>query len=452
MNARASAFGGWTGRAMIGACLLAAGALTAVASGATLRSETSGAAALVAAIAGAGMLLGAARWVPGLLFALVPAVCVFNTRRGLFPFDIVVLGLAAYMLLDALWRGDLRLPGPRAFHVAFLAFIVSGMATLFMAQEFTSFAGSMKRIVVGYLGAMLVFRYADRRLWPWFALSIPVAGTAISLLVLRSYEARGFLIQRAFELRTFYSDVGWGTSNYVGAILALTILGSIVLLVLPGRPWLRWASALSLIPMGLCVALLVSRGTIVALGIGLAALLVAIGGRHRWKILAVGTLGAVILTQLPVFKVILLRFTLAAQSLSYVARVVHWKIALNRFLDHPMMGVGLGQGRFQTDELTSLDPHNYFLSVASETGVLGLLAWAALLIVAFRVAWVAARGDRNRMAWAASLGVLIAVAALHSSYEPTFPGASYFFLFFWIAAILLRAADPGDTERADTRR
>ena len=444
MKVGAPAFESRLGWAYIGMSLLGAGALVAAASGAHLGSETSSAVAVIGVLAGAGILLGAARWFPGLIFALAPAVCIFNTRHGFFPFDLVVLGLATYAFLDALWRRDLRLPGPRALHLAFQAFILSGMITLFMVREFGSFGGALKRLVVGYLGAALVLRYADRERWPWFALSIPVAGTAISLLVLGTYQTRGFLVQRAYELRTFYSNVGWGTSNYVGAVLSLAILGSVILLVLPGRPWLRLASAISLVPMGLCMALLVSRGTIVAVGVGLLALLVTIGGRHRWKILALSGLGAALFAQLPVFKVIMLRFTLASQSFSYFARLVHWKLALNRFLAHPVLGVGLGQGKFQTDELQNLDPHNYILSVASETGVLGLLAWTAVLVAFFYTAWVAARGHPARVAWAASLGVMLAIAVFHSCYEPTFAGANYFFLFFWIAAILHRAADPAE--------
>ena len=453
MKARVPAFDSGLQWAYLGVSLAAAGTLMAVASGSFLGPLKSAAVAALVILAGAGIALGAMRWFPALIFTLTPAVCVFNTRRGFFPFDLVILGLAAYALLDALWRRDLRVPGPRALHLAFLAVIVSGLVTLFMAREFTSFGGAMKRVVVGYLGAAVVFRFADRRRWPWFALSIPVAGAATSFLVIGAYATRGFLVHRAYELRTFYSNVGWGTSNYVGAVVSLALLGSVVLLVLPSRPWLRVASAISLIPMGLCMALLVSRGTIVAVGLGLLGLFLVGRGRYRWGILALGALGTALIIQLPVFRVILLRFTVASQSFSYYARLVHWKLALHRFLTHPLFGVGLGQGRFQTDELQSLDPHNYFLSVASETGLPGLLAWTALLVIFFRTAWVAARGDTERAAWASSLGVLLLVAAIHSCYEPTFTGANYFFLLFWIAAILHRAADPmepaGSAEAAD---
>ncbi len=429
---------GWV---FLGVTLTTAAALMAVVSGAMLPGKSAAVSALVV-LASAGIVLGAACWFPPVVFALTPAVCIFNTRHGFFPFDLVVLGIAAYALLDALWRRDLRLPGPRALHVAFLAVIASGLITLFMAREFSSFGGALKRVVVGYLGAAVVFRFADRERWPWFALSIPVTGVAVSLLVIRAYAGRGFLVHRAYELRTVYSNVGWGTSNYVGAVLSLALLGSVILLVLSSRPWVRIASAISLLPMGVCMALLVSRGTFVAVALGLAGLFLLVRGRHRWAILVLGALGAALITRLPVFKVVWLRFTAESQSFSYFARLVHWKLAFARFLTHPLFGVGLGQGRFQPDALADRDPHNYFLSVASETGALGLLAWTALLVVFFRTAWTAARGDRGHVAWALSLGVFLAVAVLHSCYEPTFTGANYFFLLFWIAAILHRASDP----------
>jgi hypothetical protein len=442
MKARAPTFEGRLGWAYLGTGLLLAGTLTAVASGALLGSVKTTATTALVIVFCAAIVLGAARYCPSLIFALTPAVCVFNTRRGFFPFDFVVIGLAAYVLADAFWRRDLRIPGPRALHLAFLAVIVSGLLTLFMAREFSSFGGALKRVIVGYLGVVVVFRFADRRRWPWFAVSIPIVGTAISLLVIGAYISRGFLVHRAYELRTFYSNVGWGTSNYVGAVLSLALLGTVILLVLGSRPWLKLVSAVALVPMALCTALLVSRGTVVAIGLGLLGLFVLIGGRRRWAVLVLGALGAALVTRLPVFKVLLLRFTASSQSFSYYARLVHWRLSLQRFLEHPLLGVGLGQGRFQTDELQSLDPHNYFLSVASETGVVGLLAWIALIVVFVQTAWNAARAFPSRVPWALSLGVFVLVAVVHSCYEPTFSGANYFFLFFWVAAILHRAADP----------
>jgi O-antigen ligase len=430
---------GW---AYLAVALVMGAAVVAGTSGTLLGPTESGVIAVILLLACGALALGAARWIPGLLFTLTPAVCVFNTRHGFFPFDYVVFALAFYLILDAIWRGDLSLPGPRSLHLAFLAVIASGLLTLFLARELSSFAGHLKRVIVGYLAMVIVFRFADRERWPWFALSIPVSGLAIAFLVIGVYLRRGFLVHKAYELRTFYSNVGWGSSNYVAAVLSLALLGSVILIVLTTRPWLRIVSALSLLPMGLAMALLVSRGTLVAVALGLLGLFVAVGGKRRWGFLALGALGTALLTQLPVFKVILLRFTLESQNFSYYARLVGWKLAFQRFVEHPLLGVGLGQGKFQTDALSNLDPHNYLLSVASETGILGLVAWIALLWIVFQTARDAARGDPSRKTWAISLGVLLAVAVLHSCYEPTFAGANYFFLLFWIAAILHRAADP----------
>ena len=189
-------------------------AVVAGTSGTLLGPVESGVISVILLLACATLALGATRWIPGLLFALTPAVCVFNTRQGFFPFDYVVFGLTGYLVLDALWRGDLRLPGPRSLHLAFLAVIASGLLTLFLARELGSFAGHLKRVIVGYLAMVVVFRFADRERWPWFALSIPVSGTAIALLVLDVYLKRGFLVHKAYELRTFYSNVGWGSSFF----------------------------------------------------------------------------------------------------------------------------------------------------------------------------------------------------------------------------------------------
>src|SRR5437016_115406 len=53
-------------------------------SGTLLGPVESGAIAVILLLACAALALGATRWIPGLLFTLVPAVSVFNTRYGFF--------------------------------------------------------------------------------------------------------------------------------------------------------------------------------------------------------------------------------------------------------------------------------------------------------------------------------------------------------------------------------
>jgi O-antigen ligase len=392
----------------------------------------------VAAVAGISAILAA----PGLLVACVPATIIFNTQRGFFPFELVGFTLLAYAALDALWRRDARLPGPAGLHAAWLAFILAASVTLFQAVEPVAFLGGMMRLVLGYGAMAFVLRYAGRRLWPWFALSIPLAGVAVSLQLLQAYLARGFDVRKAFLLRTFFSDLGWGVSNYVGAVLALCLLATVIVLLLTRLAWLRLACVAALVPMTAGVLMLVSRGTVVAVGCGLLALALFTRGTGRWRVVAVAALVALAFFQSPISKITVARFTTGAQAVSYVARVRLWQDALSRFASHPLTGVGLGQGTYQLDALQKFDPHSYFLSVATETGILGLLAWIALIWTLLRSPWKNSEGSPTARGWAAGLIVLTLIAVFHSSYEPTFTGPQYHFLFFWIYAVLFRVTDP----------
>ncbi len=85
-----------------------------------------------------------------------------------------------------------------------------------------------------------------------------------------------------------------------------------------------------------------------------------------------------------------------------IERLAHWKAALDMWRDHLWLGVGFGNyaaiypayaiGRW-------LDPlghaHNYYLNVAAETGLAGLLAYGLFWLSAFGLGWRAVRRSRG---------------------------------------------------------
>jgi O-antigen ligase len=83
-----------------------------------------------------------------------------------------------------------------------------------------------------------------------------------------------------------------------------------------------------------------------------------------------------------------------------IERMAHWLAALGMFVDHPRLGVGIGNypvayadyalGRWR-DPLGHA--HNYYLNVAAEAGVAGLMAYVALFAAAIAQAWRTARGS-----------------------------------------------------------
>jgi O-antigen ligase len=102
------------------------------------------------------------------------------------------------------------------------------------------------------------------------------------------------------------------------------------------------------------------------------------------------------------------------KSFTYVS----WQM----FKDNPVFGVGFGrfydrklpylsdrsQG-FELDSLRPLHHHNTLLSVLTETGLVGLAAFIALLVAWVRMAWSLAK-DANVPSWARGQGVLMLAA------------------------------------------
>lgn len=109
-------------------------------------------------------------------------------------------------------------------------------------------------------------------------------------------------------------------------------------------------------------------------------------------------------------------------GVSLSGRVEIWSRALYAIQDFPFTGTGLGTFRQVVHllyPLFSMSPdsdfahaHNMFLQVALDIGLPGLIAYLALLWVAARVAWQAARHGPARLQ-ALSIGLLSALIGLH---------------------------------------
>lgn len=117
-----------------------------------------------------------------------------------------------------------------------------------------------------------------------------------------------------------------------------------------------------------------------------------------------------------------------AENWSVVERMAHWQAAWYMFLDRPWLGVGPGNyaavyERYYLGDW--LDPlghaHNYYLNLAAETGVCGLLAFLLVLLLAFRATLRGLGSDDPfwRPVALGTLGVLLAVA-VHSSFDNLF--------------------------------
>jgi len=132
-----------------------------------------------------------------------------------------------------------------------------------------------------------------------------------------------------------------------------------------------------------------------------------------------------------------------------IERLAHWQAALDMWRDHLWLGVGIGNypavypayaiGRW-SDALGHA--HNFYLNVAAETGLIGLLAYAALWLSALWLAWGAIR--RSQGAWRAvavgCLGSLVHLS-VHNLVDDLFVQGMYLQVAITLAMLAILRRD-----------
>jgi O-antigen ligase len=212
-------------------------------------------------------------------------------------------------------------------------------------------------------------------------------------------------------------------ANFWGRVLVLYLPFALSLMVIARA---RWAVA----PVALLAGLVLtgSRGAMVACALAIALWLVLAGPRFRRLLLLLPVL-AVVVALAPGTGSRLATLTDLADptatgtDLSLVNRLAAQEAGMRMFLEHPVLGVGAGNfvaeapdylrktGNLEYTEV--LGPHNTYLEMAAEGGVVTLLAWLAFYGSAL---YVAARARLNARALARGLPArrreLLAIAAL----------------------------------------
>jgi hypothetical protein len=366
---------------------------------------------------------------PSLAVVAVPALLPFGLVWAVFPYELAlgvvfVLALCHGIMHRATWLVRLE-----PLEVANLAFVAWALFTGFWSEDGTAWALGARRYLEGvvslWVGLRLVHLVPRRA----FEYSIVLGTMLLAIVSLRLRFAAG--IGEAARLdRASATDLGWATSNFIATLL---------LLLLPPILTMAWRSRDRLLRL-LAVACVVVGGVLQVLIASRAAAVLFAGGLFaqtwislkRWRAMAVAAV-VVALTGLlvsPLGSILLSRFQDVREMGSMVVRIWYFRTAWERTLDHFPWGMGLHQGISYPDRLQSVDPHNYWLTVSSELGVLGLLLWVVVLVELWRRIRAIAADPR----WATegrALLVAFVLVQLHTLVEPTFQGVQYQFVFFW---------------------
>jgi len=367
--------------------------------------------------------------VPSLLQALilVLALAVWIRRRQLRPdtaaLQPVILALCVYGLVvfsTSVWAPDARLVDERVSE------IVKAILIAVLAASLLTTRGAFQRAVTALIAAA----------------TLVAATSVVQIATGRFHDAFGGLVSpqagTMFEHRIGLRAAGPPNSdpNFYARILLLVIPLAIAYALAERRAGRRiaYAVAAALITAGTLVTY--SRGAMLALG-GMA-LLLWIGLRVRAKYVALAAAGAIVLALAPAnitqrfLTIETLRPDYAETQVDYDSSVEKRKLllasGLAMFDAHPLAGVGAGHygrsyPRFANEIGSSwIDyhrpgtrehPHGFYFELASETGVLGLLSFgavvaAALLSLARSRRIFIARSDRELVLVTTTVSVAIA--------------------------------------------
>ncbi len=294
----------------------------------------------------------------------------------------------------------------------------------------------MRRTNVVVLALLIPMVLRDHRAWDraliWMTLaSIPIGFfglyelvTGQPILALVSYRSQDALLLLSGGQWRIHGTFDDGPFHAIYVVTA----SSLALMWLL-RTDNRWAK------LGLCALLLLlfvnlvgtaSRGGMMALAIVLIVFWLGYGGKRRW-LLAAGVLAmaaavlgtALMLPQVPVHRYLQVS---SQDDPTTQIRLGLYDVAVGMMEAHPLLGVGTGQwvresARFYssgTFRSMTYMPHNSYLQVAAENGLLGLTSYLVLLgAVAhyFLTALRRSSGKHERLAILATLGTFLAFAA-----------------------------------------
>jgi O-antigen ligase len=187
-------------------------------------------------------------------------------------------------------------------------------------------------------------------------------------------------------------------AGYINIPLSITLA-----LTLLGRNWLtRILAGLTTILLGIAEYLSQSRGGEMAIAAALVFIVLAGMPRIRtfmrvFIILVLGLFEGLLAGWIPLHIVSPVMHFLGLVQISFLEptsqdystaeRLAHWFAGLHMFVDHPILGVGIGNyaNAYPQYFITIFtDPlghaHNYYINIAAETGSIGLTAFAFFLL------------------------------------------------------------------------
>jgi O-antigen ligase len=313
------------------------------------------------------------------------------------------------------------------------------------------------------LGSIALFVYASSELRTKRELQIVLTVLFIAVLIqgliavgqhlTRSSLGLGFLgAYTRLEAQTGFTPltrVGGtiGHPNALARFFDLLLPLGIGLLLSSIRGWGRLFLGTAIAIGGLGLVLTLSRGGLIATGMGSTFIL------FLWIRRRVGLARAICGSMLAIMSLLTLvlwtsnlvqkRFFRDDYKAAY-GRVPLMQVAVNMIRNNPFFGVGLNNyneaaPRYDTtpQQVTSVwnaPVHNLFLYIAAQTGLFGLVCYLLFLLTVFRALWPAIRAPDPLIAWT-GLGVAVGLIAFLAHVQVEFDSVVRNALFWFVTGL-----------------
>jgi O-antigen ligase len=319
-------------------------------------------------------LLKLSRWA---LLATIAGLPTYVVRWHYGPIPttlletLIIVTVGLYVV--ARWRDGWRRPLSTPFDIPIILLLLAAGISVFVAKDHRGALGLYRAYFIEpvfiFYVAVDLLRGTENSARAVLALAAGSSAFAILNLVVFAQTVLNHQLTVGSPPSALYGD-----SNYVAMYLEPPVALAAGLALFADTPRWRWLGVAWLAITGSALFVMFSKGSYLALGV---LAVVAVLCVRRWRLPLLGGLvaAAVALSFLPPIHD---RFsTLYA---SYAGRIQLFTVTFRMLNDHPIFGVGLGGYSFLLNGHTpELYPHDIWLTFWVEIGLLGLIAFVAIL-------------------------------------------------------------------------
>lgn len=203
-------------------------------------------------------------------------------------------------------------------------------------------------------------------------------------------------------------------------------------------------SSLLLLTAFILMALTQSRGSALGWAASILVFLAAIAIKHRWRLKKIFVFITVGILLVAAFfgnsREAGLNFD---RSITKDGRIPLLIAGGKMFVDHPLLGVGVGNWQYEYDHVYGVDnrekhmdsPHNIFLQVLNEAGIIGLSGFLALLWFQYNFLlksfFLDLRSKTRKLQWPFAILLTYIVAMVHGQVDYIFFQRGYQ-MFYWL--------------------